>query len=171
MLQSDALILERSYAAYRSGLVRRLTAMTRQPEVAEDLAQEAFLRLAREVEAGRLPNDVPAWLHRVGANLVASRGRHLKVVERKDAEMPQPGIVADPESEVVRSELTAALRLALDGLPPVDRDALLLAARGYSGPDIARLISRSPGATRTLLCRARARLRERMTLGGFAPAA
>src|SRR6266516_6126858 len=67
-----------------------LTQRTRDAEVAQDLAQEAFLRLAREIEAGRQPRDTGAWLRRVGANLAASRGRHLQVVDRHAASLPRP---------------------------------------------------------------------------------
>ena len=35
---------------------------------------EAFLRLATEIRAGRLPDDPSAWLYRVGANLVDEPG-------------------------------------------------------------------------------------------------
>ena len=47
------------------------------PGVAEDLLQEAFLRLTREVRADRTPDNVRAWLYRVGANLAVSRGRRI----------------------------------------------------------------------------------------------
>lgn len=168
MLQSCAFV-EAAWTDHRAPLVRRLTALTRDPDVAEDLAQEAFLRLAREVEAGRAPDDAGAWLHRVAGNLVNSRGRHLTVVDRRAGDLPRPAAPATPEAVVLESETSSALKAALDQLSPSDRDALILAAYGYRGPEIAASIGRTPGATRTLLCRARGKMRGRLQIAGFSP--
>ena len=59
-----------------------LVRTTRDPEVAEDLLQESFLRLTREIRAGRAPDNVRAWLYRVGANLAVSRGRRISAALR-----------------------------------------------------------------------------------------
>jgi RNA polymerase sigma-70 factor (ECF subfamily) len=166
MRESHA-IIEAAWAAHRAPLVRRLTALTRDADVAEDLAQEAFLRLTREVEAGRIPDDAAAWLHRVAANLAASRGRHLTVVDRRAGELVRPDAPPTPESMALQGETAAALRDALAGLSPTDRDALLLAAHGYRGHEIATSLGRTPGATRTLLCRARGKIRGRLQVAGF----
>ena len=163
-------VVEAAWTAHRGPLVGRLTALTRNPDVAEDLAQEAFLRLTREVEAGRPPENPGAWLFRVGANLAASRGRHISVVDRRTGELPRPDAPATPEAMAVESELAAALSAALETLGSVDRNALLLAAHGYRGPEIAATIGRSHGATRTLLFRARNKLRGSLVLEGFSPA-
>ncbi len=169
MQQSHDLI-EAAWAAHRLSLVRRMTALTRDPGVAEDLVQEAFLRLTREVAAGRTPNDPAAWLHRVATNLVASRGRHLTVVDRRAAEIPRPDAPATPEAVALRAETAAALCAVLAELSSTDRDALILAAHGYRGHEIAASLGRSSGATRTLLCRARGKVRGRLELSGFSPA-
>jgi RNA polymerase sigma-70 factor, ECF subfamily len=160
-------LVETAWAEHRAGLVRRLTALTRDPDVAEDLAQEAFLRLAREVQAGRTPDAPGAWLHRVGGNLVASWGRHRSVIDRRAGELARPDAPATPESVAVEGERNAALRDALGELSSADRDALVLAANGFHGPEIAASIGRTPGATRTLLCRARSKLRGQLELAGF----
>jgi DNA-directed RNA polymerase specialized sigma24 family protein len=52
---------------------------------------------------------------------------------------------------------------ALAGLTPDARTALMLAAHGFTGHEIAEAIGRSDLATRSLLCRARLRLREQLT--------
>ena len=163
-------IIAAAYGAYRAPLVRRLTAMTRHADVAEDLAQEAFLRLSREVSEGRVPDDIGAWLHRVAANLVASRGRHQTVVDRRAGELPIPAPSDSPERETIQRELDEAIHAALATLPSDDRDALLLAAHGFRGPEIATHLRRTNGATRTLLCRARTKMRRELTVSGFAPA-
>jgi RNA polymerase sigma factor (sigma-70 family) len=162
--------VEAAWAEHRASLVGRLTALTRSPDVAEDLVQDAFCRLTREVEAGRTPDDAGAWLHRVAGNLVKSRGRHLTVVDRRAGQLPRPDAPETPEAIAVAAERAAAVRGALAGLSPADRDALILAAQGYRGEEIASSIGRTPGATRTLLCRARTKMRGRLEMAGFGAA-
>jgi RNA polymerase sigma-70 factor (ECF subfamily) len=159
--------VEAAWAEHRASLVGRLTALTRNADVAEDLVQDAFYRLTREVEAGRTPDDAGAWLHRVAGNLVNSRGRHLTVVDRRAGELPRPDAPETPEALAVSAERAAAVRNALADLSRADRDALLLAAHGYRGDEIASSIGRTPGATRTLLCRARTKVRGRLEVAGF----
>jgi len=101
---------------------------------------------------------------------VASRGRHLTVVDRRAGELPQPAEPASPEDFLLESELAGALGRALAELSPTDRGALLLAAQGYRGPEIAASLGRTQGATRTLLCRARGKMRGRLAMAGFSPA-
>ena len=55
--------------------------LTKDRDVSEDLVQESFLRLVKELN-GRSPENVSAWLFRVCANLAVSRGRHLTVRQR-----------------------------------------------------------------------------------------
>jgi RNA polymerase sigma factor (sigma-70 family) len=161
-------IIETAFAAFNGPLVRRLTAITRDPAAAEDLAQEAFVRLVVEVRAGRAPDDIGAWLHRVAYNLAMSRGRRMSVAGRHLAALESDDVVPSPESLAVASEEHGQLREAMAGLGTADQDALLLSARGYRGVEIARLIGRTDAATRTMLCRARAKVRFRMIDSGFA---
>ena len=60
-----AALVEAAYVENAPALIRNLTAFTRDAAEAEDLAHEAFVRLAIEVAAGRNPDNVGAWLHRV----------------------------------------------------------------------------------------------------------
>ena len=160
--------VEAAFIEHRAALERRLTVICRDAEAAQDLAQEAFLRLAREVEAGRIPDDPGAWLHRVGKNLAMSRGRHLQVVDRRNGELPRPGVDSGPEEAAIEHETASAAVRALGDLSNSARHALVMAAHGCTGTEIAESIGRTQGATRTMLCRARTRLREQLVLQGFA---
>jgi RNA polymerase sigma-70 factor (ECF subfamily) len=159
MLQAHDRYVTSAYEANHAALVRRLTAVTRNPDDAEDLAQEAYVRLATELEAGRCPDDAAAWLHRVGWNLAMSRGRHKTVVDRRNAELARPASPVTPDRTAVDHETRAAVAAALIELSATERDAIILAAEGYHGEEVAMAIGRTIGATRTLLCRARAKLR------------
>src|SRR2546428_11441139 len=72
--------IEEAYQQHRGPVYGQLLAITRAPAAAEDLCQEAFLRLTREGRAGRMPDNIGAWLHRVAANLATSRGRRSRTV-------------------------------------------------------------------------------------------
>ena len=67
--------------------------------------------------------------------------------------------VESPESGVLARERTSAIDAVLATLPVDARTALLLSADGFSGEEIAATIGRSHAATRTLISRARVRVR------------
>lgn len=159
--------LEALYLANAAGLRGRLIAMTRDPAIADDLVSEAFLRLAMEIRAGRAPREPRAWLYRVGANLVVSRGRRASVATRAMPGLVERGVAPSPEDEIVAREGNGLLREGLASLGGTDREIVVLAAQGYRTEEIARIIGCSGVATRTRLCRARGRLRARLELAGM----
>jgi RNA polymerase sigma-70 factor (ECF subfamily) len=158
-------VVASAYELHRSSLLRYLTGLTRDPGVAEDLVQETFVRLMIEVRANRIPEDLGGWVHRVGHNLAMSHGRHLSVVDRHRAELTRSGLSISPEQVTVDAERDREVHAVLGDLDPVQRRALLLAAMGYGGAEIALAIGRTNGATRTMLCRARAKVRSRVASG------
>ena len=137
-------------------------AATRDVDSAEDVVQETFLRLVRELRAARPPDNVEHWLFRVASNLVKSRGRHRSVVERTKALLVDRRVGRSAEDLVVDREVDRDLVGALQRLPSDARVALLMAGNGMSSSEIATEIGRSVGAARTMLCRARLRLRDEL---------
>ena len=156
---SDELGLAGLYQAHRAELFGFLIRMTRDREAAEDLVQDAFIRLLNEARAGRMPDAVRPWLYRVAANGAISRSRRGAAWTRLMPRLVDRSEPARPESDLLHSELETELNSALADLAPDGRAALLLAAQGFNGHEIAASIGRSEGATRTLLCRSRVRLR------------
>jgi RNA polymerase sigma-70 factor (ECF subfamily) len=136
---------------------------TREPEAAADVTQEAFLRLVREIQEGREPDDPRSWLFRVSSNLIVSRGRRETVAIRHRWQTASRDADDEtPERAALRRERRDTVQEALDGLAPDIRTALLLSARGFTGHEIAAAIGRTEAATRTLMCRARAALRDKL---------
>ncbi len=150
---------------------RRLTgfayALTRDADVADDLVQETFLRLVKEHAAGRVPDNVSAWLFRVCANLTTSRGRRSVVARRFIERAPRPDDEVAADVEMLRHEMGEALVAALGILTVEARTALVMAANGFSGREIAESIGRTEPATRTLMFRARERLRSFLIAEGM----
>ena len=141
-----------------------LARSTRDPATAEDLLQETFLRLTTEVRAGRTPELVRAWLFRVASNLAISRARRVVTANAwLDRHGQREDLVAEsPESGVLRRERSSTIERSLGRLAPDARVAMLLSAHGFHGEEIAASIGRSHAATRSMLFRARAQLRDEL---------
>jgi RNA polymerase sigma-70 factor (ECF subfamily) len=144
-----------------SGFAR---ARLRDPTAADDIVQEAFLRLAIESNGLRYPREPRAWLYRVVLNLIVSRARRGTVARRHiDRQRPDEETHNSPESIWLASERCRDLGQAMAIVPPDGRMGLIMAAEGYSGREIAVVLGRSEAATRTLLCRTRREVRRELT--------
>lgn len=151
--QSAARTLTVRFAPAVLALARR---MLRDPAEAEDIAQEAMLRLwkiAPDWRAGEA--RVSTWLYRVTANLCTDRLR--KAARTDTGEMPE---VADDrpgaEANLQQAARARALRQAMDRLP--ERQRLALTMRHFlelGNPDIAAALETSVEAVESLLARAR----------------
>ena len=157
-----------AYERYRDELQGHLLKVTRDPEASADLVQEAYLKLFLEVRERTAPDNVRAWLYRVALNAAVSRGRRLRTAQAIGDRIPGPAPEEGPEDACLRRETWQAAQELLAGTRPDERRAILLAADGLDGADIARAIGRTHGATRTMLHRARARIREQSQLGAIA---
>jgi RNA polymerase sigma factor (sigma-70 family) len=151
------------YDAYQRELFSFALRSCRDREVAEDLVHESFVRLIVEIEAGREPANTRAWLYRVIANLAVSRGRRAAVAQRQLGELLDRGTERGPEPQFLENERRSDLETVLGELGADARTALLMAANGFNGTEIAEAIGRSGNATRSMMCRARLQLRERLT--------
>ena len=143
---------ESAVAPHYGGLVRRLTAVVRDPEAGQDLAQEAYLRAFRAWDRFD-GTDSRAWLHTIGLRLAFNerdrRRRWGRLVD--DGRAPAPWVA--PQD----------LRLhdALGTLRREQRAALLLnAVDGYTQSEIAAMLDVPPGTVASWLSRAKAQLRE-----------
>lgn len=162
-------VVTAAYEAYERELFSFLARAARDDAAAEDLLQETFLRLAREVRAGRTPEQPRAWLYRVAANLLTSRFRHRTVarrwLERFGASTRDEDRIPAPEDGYLMGERYREIEQAFRVVSTEARTALLLAAQGFSGREIAVQLGKSEVATRALMCRARLRLRAELEGG------
>lgn len=132
---------------------------TRDPDLAADITQEAFLRLLTEGQRGRLPDNVGGWLYRTSSNLIISRARRAAVARRLAPRLVQRDQPDGPDLIALGNEQHRETQAALATLSVADRVALVMAAQGATGEEIAGHLGRSHAATRTHLTRARARFR------------
>lgn len=128
---------------------------------AEDIAQEAFLRLwhsAKTLEAGAY--GMRPWLRRVASNQAIDRLRKAKRLDVTD-EVPEQSEAAGQLQALEAAEVSARVEEALAALPPRQRVAVsLFHFDDMSQRDVAALMALSEDALESLLARGRRRLRE-----------
>lgn len=126
---------------------------------AEDVAQEALLRLVRRWDQVRGYDSPAGWLHRIAMNLAASRWRRARSAVRMRSRIGTSVVHVDADGAEIQ-----ALRTELSALPGRQRDALLLRhVAGLSPAEVAGVMDASPQAIRNLTHRAAATLRHRLT--------
>lgn len=143
---------ESAVAPHYSGLVRRLTAVLRDPEAGQDLAQEAYLRAFRAWHRFD-GTDSRAWLHTIGLRLAFNeRDRR-----RRWGRLIGDGSEGDPW---VAPE-DGRLHDALGTMRREQRAVLLLnAVDGYTQAEIAAMLQVPRGTVASWLSRAKNQLRE-----------
>src|SRR5262245_51108126 len=142
-------------------------------DTAMDIAQEAFLRLWKQWEAGEKILNPRAWLLRVARNLAED---HAKSAFRRNGTHPPQtmnGVQAHdpaPLESIEREETFAQLRGVLNQMPKADREILTFRyALDYDTDEIAELLSINATAVHMRLSRARQRLAERLKANGVVP--
>jgi RNA polymerase sigma-70 factor (ECF subfamily) len=139
-------------------LFRYCNRLTGDPDTAEDMAQEAFVRLLERGPRGHA-NGLRVWVFRVATNLIRDAGRQASNRRRILDGVPPPEPVSGPEGEAERRENIASVRAALDRLAPRDREVLILRQEGFSYREIAQVVNVAPTSVGTLLARALGRFR------------
>jgi RNA polymerase sigma factor (sigma-70 family) len=123
---------------------------------AEDVTQEAFLRLWRIAPGWNDAGSVGGWLHRTARNLcldrLRRRGRWSAIDDVAEPADPQPGAV----ERLAAQDRAAALSRAMAALPDRQRAAVTLRHfEGMSNPDIGAALGVSVEAVESLLSRGR----------------
>ena len=137
-------------------LFRYLDRLSGEPELAADLAQEAFVKLYGR---GSLPDQPEAWLVTVALNLFrnvkSTRARRQRLLTLARAESVHSDPAPLPVQSAEAKELRSRVRSAIEQLPERDRRLLLLRAEGYSYRDIAMAMDLNEASIGTLLARAK----------------
>ncbi|MDH3240414.1 MAG: sigma-70 family RNA polymerase sigma factor [Alphaproteobacteria bacterium] len=129
------------------------------PREAEDVAQEAFLRLFAKAPAWEPGGaQLKTWLYRVVVNLCIDRKR--KVLPIPMAELPErPDGGAEARDRGI--DIKRSVRAALDALPARQRSALVLTYyEGFTNREAGRLLGISAEAVESLLARGRRALKD-----------
>lgn len=160
---------------YRKPIIHFMYRMVHNQAIAEELAQEVFLRVYRSRETYRAEARFSTWLYRIATNLGVNHARDTRhertastiYLDEPDSETGTTPDVADTtpdtEAELLRQERLHAIRQHVLALPERQRMAVLM--HKYQGMDykqIGDVLKLSESATKSLLFRAYQTLREKL---------
>jgi len=156
----SALVREHGEAVYRTAL-----AMVADPDVAQDVAQETFLKAYRALQGFRGDAAFRTWLLTIAAN--AARGTLRRRNRRRETDIdsvaPVASEEASPEDDAVLADEAARARQVLEQLPEKQRLSVQLRVdQGLSFREIGEIIGSSEGAARVNYFHGIRRLREMM---------
>jgi RNA polymerase sigma-70 factor (ECF subfamily) len=167
--QSFELLLRK----YRTPLVNFLYRMVRDSAVAEDLAQEVFLRVYRARKNYAASAKFTTWMFRIATNLALNsvrdnRNRHMEISmdqavvvgDDERSAMEVPDLTPTVEQVLVARSRSEMILRAIDALPEKQRAAVLLHKyQELDYDEIARILECSESALKSLLFRAYETLR------------
>ena len=160
---------------FRRPLISFMYRMTHNSAVAEELAQEVFLRIYRSRESYTADAKFTTWMYRIATNLSVNHARDTKhqrpevmvSIDESDEDTGLSIDVADKamnvEERILRRERLAAIRRHVEALP--ERQRLAVFMHKYQNMDyreIAEVLHLSESATKSLLFRAYETLREKL---------
>jgi len=160
---------------YRRPIISFMYRMAHNPAIAEELAQEVFLRVYRSRANYEPSAKFSTWLYRIATNLGVNHARDTRHeraentvnLDEPDTETGQTLDLADKtptvEEEILRRERLAAIRQKIEALPERQRMAVLM--HKYQQMDyrqIAEVLKLSESATKSLLFRAYEALRAQL---------
>jgi RNA polymerase sigma-70 factor, ECF subfamily len=163
----DSGAFDEVYDAYRARVFAFLLRMSRSRTLAEDLLDEAWLRLVKHAP-GLLPDTrLGPWLFTVARNLYWTYRRDSLVEETSAHELltlwPSPAPWPSPFDLAAAGELERRVERALSSLSPQYREALLLVGHeGLTPSEAAEVCGISAEALRQRLSRARAALAQEL---------
>ncbi len=128
-------------------------------EAAEDATSQVFLRAMTAIDSHRDGTSFPAWLFTIAERTVIDTWRRQRPQASIDDIAEQPDRDPTPEETALDAEDRAAVRSLLDHLPDDQRRAIELRLADLTGPEVAQVMGRPPGAVKMLQFRAITTLR------------
>lgn len=155
---------------YESKVYSLALRMVRNPEDAEDVLQDTFLRAYRGIKSFQGASTFSTWIYRITANsaLMRLRKKQLPTVSIEDQEEREtPVNIADwtpgPVEQLMTKELQSEMDEAIEALPPEFRQVFILRdIEERSNAEVAEILDLSVAAVKSRLHRARLKVRNRL---------
>lgn len=175
----DERAFEELVRLYDQSVLRLAMNLLRSPEDANDIYQEAFLRVYRNLHSFRFDCSFHTWLYRIVTNLCLDALRKRKVRREEPAQLTtSEGVLdrmntveeeradGDPQRNLMSVQLRERIQTILEGLTP--RERLVFEMRHYQGlrlRAIGEVLGTSEEAAKNCLFRATQKMRA--ALGDF----
>lgn len=133
---------------------------------AEDVAQEAFVRVHRSLGSFRSDSAFSTWLYRIVANLSLNSIRQKKSATQHVVRYPDESLIAaaDTLSGTEQTDLRANIERALHELPTLQRAVVILRhLNGMSTRQVSEILQCSEGTVKTHLHRGLKKMRSKMS--------
>ena len=153
--------VEELFARHQHEIFAYLVRMTRDPELAADLAQDAFVKAYKAYDSLEKPENARAWLYQIAHRVALDDIRRKRIVRFIPLVGEARTTAPSAEHLVMDARLSGELQRALEKIPERQRAALLLAElHDLTGVELAAALGTSHVAARALLTRARESLRQ-----------
>jgi RNA polymerase sigma-70 factor (ECF subfamily) len=156
--------VETLFAKHHGEIYAYLMRMMRDPEVAADMTQDAFVKAYKNYASLEKPENARAWLYQIAHRVALDELRRRKIVRFLPWTGESKGAAPSAERLAMDARLSGDLQRALARIPERQRAALLLAElHDLTGLELAEALGVSHVAARALLTRARESLRQALT--------
>lgn len=153
--------VEDLFARHQNEIYAYLVRMLRDPELAADLTQDAFVKAYRAYDSLQKPENARAWLYQIAHRVALDDLRRRRIVRFVPLVGESRNSAPSAEHLVMEARLSGELQRALERIPERQRAALLLAElHDLTGLELAAALGVSHVAARALLTRARENLRQ-----------
>jgi RNA polymerase sigma-70 factor, ECF subfamily len=153
--------VEDLFAKHQNEIYAYLYRMLRDPDLAADLAQDAFVKAYRAYNSLEKPENARAWLYQIAHRVALDDLRRKRIVRFVPLVGEARSTAPSAEHLVMDARLSGELQRALEKIPERQRAALLLAElHDLTGVELAAALGVSHVAARALLTRARESLRQ-----------
>jgi RNA polymerase sigma-70 factor (ECF subfamily) len=153
--------VESLFTKHHTEIYAYLVRMLRDPELAADLTQDAFVKAYRAYDSLEKDENARAWLYQIAHRVALDELRRRKIIRMVPWSGEARGAAPSAERIAMDLRLSGPLERALAQIPERQRAALLLAElHDLTGLELAATLGVSHVAARALLTRARESLRQ-----------
>ncbi|MDQ3634591.1 MAG: sigma-70 family RNA polymerase sigma factor [Aridibacter sp.] len=175
--QGDAVAFDTFVQRYTSDIYGLLYRITEDAEEAADLTQETFIKAFKAIKKFRGDAELKTWLFRIAINQSKNRFRWWKRRKREktvsldapvgQSKTPMSEIIstglANPEENTLQNERQKFLSEALQKLPDIFREAVVLCdIEGLSYEEISTVLEINLGTVKSRIARGREELRKKL---------
>ena len=152
----DTGAMEKIYIAYKTPLYNLAYRFTHASSGAEDLLQEIFIKILRNIHRLKKPGAFDAWIYRIAVNTCISFSRRRKMIEEEYLDEREYFTGSSGGDYQVRINLEQAVRR----LPAKQRAVFILYdVQGFSHREISGIMELTEGTSKSQLFKARMKLR------------